>query len=568
MPQRSNSNTSPTSRTVHIPGSHALPPGISTIMAWELAYRRKRILSDTARHIKDATTVNPHLYKFRKEFSLAEIVEDGLLERYNEALMVEQQVREADERGQRRRLGHVITSVGGGEEEGSVKNLDHLNPYYMHMEVIRRRYSADEFVRWNNNGRRYHQNVGKQQIPQFKIHNDGIPVGGWPSGIDFEMGVQYMPEIANAPIDNTRRCYDGNDNIVRVNGGGSDGEIKTENWFKREVLGQQQEQKQQCSPQEIHRAQKGEEGEEFLQEKEKENDGQQVQEGDDENRVKNQAENNNDQDGSDENNNQSDDRGSNENCLENYLQKEPQQFIANQQINQQSQQNYGNEIPLLSQQQKHYNNTQKYQIHPLPLIQSTVCTNPTQLPRCYAANRRYHQTPVHPDLLQKQNGCNNVIHVHTQYLDAYNAAAAVNGQPLAVAIPGSSSTTRRNIASAVTGRGARMAQMQAYRDKFAARQQQYGAENARVLPVYLAPLDATTTTIRNSGEDGYRLMGQEEAEHRHWRELLQLEKPVGRRGWNHVGRDHLGNCIQGLGPVMRFAGPTDDFFPAEKKNFR
>ncbi|KAI8614253.1 hypothetical protein BC830DRAFT_399776 [Chytriomyces sp. MP71] len=39
----------------------------------------------------------------------------------------------------------------------------------------------------------------------------------------------------------------------------------------------------------------------------------------------------------------------------------------------------------------------------------------------------------------------------------------------------------------------------------------------------------------------------------HWNALLILPGPVGRRGWNHVGRDHLANFHQGVSPVTNYS---------------
>ncbi|ORY39621.1 hypothetical protein BCR33DRAFT_740932 [Rhizoclosmatium globosum] len=161
-------------RTVHIPGSHALPPGVSTTMAWELGYARKRFEADT-RGIEN--TVNPDVYRLQEGRF---VVREDAKVKHDEALLMAEELRDSVrtvERGERVRFEDM------GAVSGDVKGLDHLNPYFMHLEMLKKKYTPKELVTWSYSGR--------------GVKDKRVPVGGWPSGVEFEMGVKYMPEISD-----------------------------------------------------------------------------------------------------------------------------------------------------------------------------------------------------------------------------------------------------------------------------------------------------------------------------------------------------------------------------------
>ncbi|KAJ3007358.1 UNVERIFIED_CONTAM: hypothetical protein HDU68_003561, partial [Siphonaria sp. JEL0065] len=162
-------------RTVHIPGSHALPPGVSTTMAWELGYAGKRFDADT-RGMEN--TVHRDMYHLREQGEPWRELEEAKL-KHDEALLLAQELGDAVRTVKREEKEKAVEVPGG--VSGDVKNLDQLNPYFMHLELLKKKYAPDQLITWSNSGRKGY-----------------VPVGGWPSDVQFEMGVKYMPEIAEA----------------------------------------------------------------------------------------------------------------------------------------------------------------------------------------------------------------------------------------------------------------------------------------------------------------------------------------------------------------------------------
>ncbi|KAI8612939.1 hypothetical protein BC830DRAFT_1170656 [Chytriomyces sp. MP71] len=562
-------------RTVHIPGSHALPPGINTNMAWELGYARKRMDVDTN---GIESTVHPNLYQLREKGVSYSIPADAAAT-YDPSA----QIAEA--------MKHKLVVSKGAD----CRALDQLNPYFMHLELIKRRYAIEGDDLWANLGR-----------PRGRV-----PIGGWPSGVEFEMGVHYMPggvlvdrsngaqyapriEVANATtrvIAETIAAQtdaDVNEGVLK----GQDGASHTENEGEEE------------------------EGEKRVSDKE----------GKEESVAKNDS---------------SDAKYDASQKERVTTLPELPKFVKDQLTH--NEQAKPSSAPPQTQRDQTSDpyNTHFSPFFPLPALSSTTVSNPSELPQGYAANRRYNSNPVHPDALQSDP---SHIAIHAKYIDTFNTAALVNGRPTAIPIPG---TTRgppppssgakpllpsySNMAAvpltttaiaALNGLGALgYAERYPAQPSARARQQEHynrvmmskgsnheqspgftslhagtvgavlppvnlkGAANvmgpARFVTPILVP-GMQRNTIPGPGErflgngcimpdsvhdkgfypfyHGLQPCLDAESADKHWRELLKMDRPHGRRGWNHVGRDHLANFSQGMAPVSDF--------PAEKSLYR
>ncbi|KAJ3200503.1 hypothetical protein HDU82_008867 [Entophlyctis luteolus] len=261
---------------------------------------------------------------------------------------------------------------------------------------------------------------------------------------------------------------------------------------------------------------------------------------------------------------------------------------------------------------------------------SIVVTDPAHLPRPYAANRRFHSNPIHPDYLvssdlppavvlhqQHQQDTqsllqyaphllnlnapggggasdfpqvyhresvymsefSNRMQIPAQYVAAFNTAARVNGRPLARATSGIIANQQQQ---------PQLSPGQAFDDALlsAASLKRRGGFPAKGAPPILGPLVGSSKVLTAADWQGFQtveraglsapsaaplllsgLSGRDggelyhgvppclgpEAVANHWNALLTLPGPVGRRGWNHVGRDHLANFHQGVAPVTNYA---------------
>ncbi|KAJ3240074.1 hypothetical protein HDU81_004719 [Chytriomyces hyalinus] len=178
-------------RTVHIPGNHALPPGISNQVAWELSYARSspHEPAESSPHMESTPALIQTLqeqretereYQTLREWdrmnggasavnaAAAQLFEAGVS---TDALSVTtaQAVAAA-------RVGSVhgescqtdsIAGMGGG----------YVSPHVIQMHMLSRMYAATGAAAWGA-GRR-----GRVRVP----------VGGWESGVPFGMGVQTIP---------------------------------------------------------------------------------------------------------------------------------------------------------------------------------------------------------------------------------------------------------------------------------------------------------------------------------------------------------------------------------------
>ncbi|KAJ3065502.1 hypothetical protein HDU98_011137 [Podochytrium sp. JEL0797] len=683
-PTTTNASHKSHQRTVHIPGSHALPPGVSNGMAWELGYARKRLDADTQQL---EATLHPGMYHVRSE---AESNRNGMEGReeeeearrkHDEALVL------AEELGDGVRTGGKLwkeeETGGSGSASimtGDVKGLDQLNPYFMHLELLKKKYAPSQLITWSKSGR-------GTKDERF------VPVGGWPSNVQFEMGVRYMPEISEAvfvmnPVSVQARV---NDSSAMGSSTAPPRETKSEQLL-REILQipnaahhaattsmqpQKQVPQQQQLPPHLRVIElpppphmrefitpQAPEGQTYYQwhhhhapthvvvpvdaafvlnqasvaGSAPRDSGVVFEEGD-----RDQVEGHQDEQDScgeqDENKDPEEQEEDVQHTSDATVQASPP--VAKdlppsippsppQPLDQQHQQDPSSIEPQPRPQQEFFHWHQHPHPHPphfpLPSVTSVTPTNPLTLPIPYAYNRRYHSTRIHPDYLvdPRTGGPMPKGVVPQKYLETHNIACRVNGRPEAQQQPQQGGalheqqieaawSTGRNVVplttsgvAGITGLGAIGFENRfggakngvacppppsgrnglPYLNERVAMQAAYGRYTTGTSPrsagVRLTPLlfDGRSVARLTGMEERQYLqqekvaeekqrewewrqqqhawyhgvgdsMGSEEAE-RKWFELMQLSRPVGRRGWNSVGRDHLGHFEQGLAPVTNY----------------
>ncbi|KAJ3123690.1 hypothetical protein HK100_011526, partial [Physocladia obscura] len=246
---------------------------------------------------------------------------------------------------------------------------------------------------------------------------------------------------------------------------------------------------------------------------------------------------------------------------------------------------------------------------------SIVVSNPVHLPFPYATNRRFHSNPIHPDYLVSSDLPIAATHAHpnypqvyhkesvymtefssrmqipAKYVAAFNAAAKLNGRPLARAtsasLPPSSPSSVTPVASSGSlislppnrnGRRVAVGHQRLPPTKIS--NDDVGENSAAVVvsattiavkpinknaPPILGPLVGSSKVLTKADWQGFQaieksladgiklasgLSGRDGGElyhgippcltpqevSNHWKALLTLPGPVGRRGWNHVGR--------------------------------
>ncbi|KAI9345035.1 hypothetical protein BDR26DRAFT_857133 [Obelidium mucronatum] len=379
-------------KTVHIPGSHALPPGVSTTMAWELGYARKRFDADT-RGIDN--TLHPDIYHLRNQGEPWTEPSDAKL-KHDEALLLAEELQDYV-KSVGKNTAPALADIKGGVS-GDVKNLDQLNPYFMHLELLKKKYAPDQLITWSNSGRKGH-----------------VPVGGWPNNVQFEMGVKYMPEIAEA-VFVMKPLQQGNKSESAKREAPCspiEGETKSEQLL-REILQIHNDKSLAAMATEAMNNQDQENAEIELQEEETNHGDTEEQQEDNPNLPLHQ-----------------DYKESTE--------------ISNDSVQPHS--SIPHVEPVSHQTPLRWQDFPQPSYFPLPAVSSITVSNPVSLPQSFAYNRRYHQTPIHPDyIIDPETGIayatsRTQLQIPAKYLATYNKAALVNGRPLAVAIPGTTPAT-------------------------------------------------------------------------------------------------------------------------------
>ncbi|KAJ3286999.1 hypothetical protein HDU79_006036 [Rhizoclosmatium sp. JEL0117] len=176
-------------RTVHIPGNHALPPGISNQVAWELSYAR----SDP----NDPSTPPSALANTHPEHQPQPIQSQdptGVLQGLRVTERELQTLREWDKMlggssAVNAAAAMLFEASGGcgtslstnpGVKFGFTNGGGYLSPHVIQMQMLSRMYASTGAAAWGA-GRR-----GKVRVP----------VGGWPSGVtgvEFGMGMKTIP---------------------------------------------------------------------------------------------------------------------------------------------------------------------------------------------------------------------------------------------------------------------------------------------------------------------------------------------------------------------------------------
>ncbi|KAJ3235723.1 hypothetical protein HDU81_000204 [Chytriomyces hyalinus] len=395
-------------RTVHIPGSHALPPGINTNMAWEMGYSRKRLDSDT-KGIEN--TVNHATYCLGEKLDTSS--------------------RSASDHA---RILQAMSDSLHVSKGSDIRNLDTLNPYFMHLELIKRRYAVEGDALWGRMGAAgddtgdliHRESRDTTAGTQAHVHANGrVPVGGWPSGLEFEMGVHFMPggmlvdsslDAAFAPhaavtkatisaAEETASAAVDDPYVLRMLAEAElERDAEVENAYGHE----------QVAAEDVAVA--------VLHENEKDTE---------------------DGDKKDEKTESSSPAEEVKVTVPSFKPASPEErristiATTRQIIEAEPKHNLEDNRPMQSSFSPFF---------PLPAVQSVATSNPTTLPQCYAVNRRYHSNPVHPDSLQDSairasNSASPLpqqLAIHAKYLDTYNTVALVNGRPTARAIPGTS----------------------------------------------------------------------------------------------------------------------------------
>ncbi|KAJ3029916.1 UNVERIFIED_CONTAM: hypothetical protein HDU68_010699 [Siphonaria sp. JEL0065] len=176
-------------RTVHIPGNHALPPGISNQVAWELSYARSdpndpstppsQVSSQHPEHspqpftMQDPTGVLQGLRVTERELlTLKEW--DKMLGGSSAVNAAAAMLFEAS--------GGCGTSLATnpGVKFGFTNEGGYLSPHVIQMQMLSRMYASTGAAAWG---------AGRRGIVR-------VPVGGWPSGVtgvEFGMGMKTIP---------------------------------------------------------------------------------------------------------------------------------------------------------------------------------------------------------------------------------------------------------------------------------------------------------------------------------------------------------------------------------------
>ncbi|KAJ3107697.1 hypothetical protein HDU96_007786 [Phlyctochytrium bullatum] len=252
---------------------------------------------------------------------------------------------------------------------------------------------------------------------------------------------------------------------------------------------------------------------------------------------------------------------------------------------------------------------------PPPAVPETIVSNPAFLPEPLARNRRFHSRsinpayllqlalapdPATPESVYAADFCSAPIGgsargIPGKYLAAYNALAAVNGLPTAqgphtvtVADPRMHFPATTASIAAATGwgadsmpyfPGAPTSHGPAAASVVTVERDSRGVPNVAIPPL-VGPLQGSAKWAssggpewqgfggepRSNGHAGYtnpavpfaggitpgEVAVSSERVTAQWNALLQAPGPVGRRGWNSVGRDHLGNFSHGLSPVTNY----------------
>ncbi|KAJ3408739.1 hypothetical protein HDU80_004684 [Chytriomyces hyalinus] len=179
-------------RTVHIPGNHALPPGISNQVAWELSYARSSSHepAESSLHMESTPALIQTLQEQRETEREYQTLREW--DRMNGgASAVNAAAAQLFEAGVSPDALSVTTAQAvaaarvGGANIGEERQTDsiagmgggYVSPHVIQMHMLSRMYAATGAAAWGA-GRR-----GRVRVP----------VGGWESGVPFGMGVQTIP---------------------------------------------------------------------------------------------------------------------------------------------------------------------------------------------------------------------------------------------------------------------------------------------------------------------------------------------------------------------------------------
>lgn len=254
-------------------------------------------------------------------------------------------------------------------------------------------------------------------------------------------------------------------------------------------------------------------------------------------------------------------------------------------------------------------NLSRYPAHynppgPPPAAPEVVVSNPAALPRSMAVNHRFHSRPVHPmylrapliadtiapaittsgnytnddiyiptpsssSTLPTATEFNGIVQVPARYVDAINSVQGVNNGHAITAIASPTATVLPPL----------------YMQQQQQQQQSQKDPTAMYASALLGPLspysgastldwnsrgvDVTGTghvgnNAANSSSVREYTYGQQQQHYstrvldperaaQEWMALLVAQVPLGRRGWNLVGRDHLSCFSNGMAPVSNYA---------------
>ncbi|KAJ3072356.1 hypothetical protein HDU98_003769 [Podochytrium sp. JEL0797] len=661
-------------RTVHIPGNHALPPGISNQVAWELSYSR----SDP----NDPSSPPAPFHHLHPEHAPPSTHNPqdpaGVLQGLRCTERELQTLREWDKMlggaaAVNAAAAMLFEASGGcgtslatnpGCKFGFDSQGGYLSPHVIQMQMLSRMYASTGAAAWG---------AGRRGLVR-------VPVGGWPSsgvtGVEFNMGIKTIPVSGRKE---ERKVEDVRGPLV-----GNDGAILQKEIRKLEIL--DKDGKLVLPDNNVVRAKKMEEKAKSEADAKVAFDQMLVKTGEEgeagtAEADKKEIEGNEDQAISDSA------EDTNVRWLEwaaaliadaNNNAKQKQQLapidnastipssgppIAQPNIKMRPQSSKKRPVSARSRARNLQpifgttSSTIPYAVNspnpppgPVGSADSIVVSNPVHLPLPYASNRRFHSNPIHPDYLNSSDlpravtlanpnfpqvyhkesiymtEFSNRMQIPAKYVAAFNIAARVNGRPLAQATPGTEidrvvgggivgsslagtslnpnyestfgygygsvkmppGTTMRVAAPSPPGNGV-VNLLPPRRSRI---QQQTPILNVpRVMapptkgaPAILGPLVGSSKVLTLDDWHGFQgiqkgvgvegglklasgLSGRDggemyhgitpclgpEAVSNHWNALLTLPGPVGRRGWNHVGRDHLANFQQGVSPVTNYS---------------
>ncbi|KAI9346500.1 hypothetical protein BDR26DRAFT_855681 [Obelidium mucronatum] len=678
--------TSPTSyssfkRTVHIPGNHALPPGISNQVAWELSYAR----SDP----NDPSTPPSQLSSHHPEHAPQPFTEQdptGVLQGLRVTERELQTLREWDKMlggssAVNAAAAMLFEASGGcgtslatnpGVKFGFTNGGGYLSPHVIQMQMLSRMYASTGAAAWGA-GRR-----GKVRVP----------VGGWPSGVtgvEFGMGMktfQLPPKDGQVKkvVEDVRGPLVGNAGAIlqkeirKLEKQDKEGTLELpDNSAKRAERIQNKIKCEAEAKTEFDKILIKESGGESDKEEEKnpEEEATEIQHHDvteDENtrwlewaaaliahsnsmKAKQQLEPL--ANVSNLPRPQAPGPEPNIKLRPQSASRRPQSARSKARNLQPLQANSSSSAPSSASRIPYAVNSPNPPPGPPGSADSIVVSNPAHLPAPYASNRRFHSNPIHPDYLSSSDLPLAVTHgnanfpqvyhkesiymtefssrmqIPAKYVAAFNIAARVNGRPLAQAAPGTENDQQRvvggingtSLGSGGSGSSGSAGNLSSnYESKFG---YGYGSiksstppapptpTTTRLLPprrprpqpahalpptvptlplppkgapAILGPLVGSSKVLTADDWHGFQgiqkgvgvegslklvsgLSGREggemyhgippclgpEAVSNHWNALLTLPGPVGRRGWNHVGRDHLANFQQGVSPVTNYS---------------